>query len=131
MPHHGDEDESDMEYSHVCLNTIADTISFNVCHAAHTVNLKLNLAIALTSGTPKPNLRPDPWTRYFTFNIDINNDSLNPLTRSQTCPDIRIADYCPVLLLFIDFSFENYYNNPRSLKLNHSASAMMSSDATT
>ncbi|KAI5136173.1 Interleukin-1 Beta [Manis pentadactyla] len=46
--------------------------------------------------TPKPNPRPDPWTRYFTFNIDINNDSLNPLTRSQTCPDIRIVpEFCP------------------------------------
>ncbi|KAI5282123.1 Cell Division Cycle 5-Like Protein [Manis pentadactyla] len=57
--------------------------------------------------TPKPNPRPDPWTRYFTFNIDINNDSLNLLTRSQTCPDIRIVPNSVHNHIFrIDFSLQ-------------------------
>ncbi|KAI5214636.1 Roundabout-like 4, partial [Manis pentadactyla] len=63
----------------------------------HNVSIDITQESRLnTESTPKPNPRPDPWTRYFTFNIDINNDSLNHLFRSQTCPDIRVApEFCP------------------------------------
>ncbi|KAI5209631.1 Ranbp2-Like And Grip Domain-Containing Protein 1 [Manis pentadactyla] len=81
MPHHDDEDESGL---------------------GPLIGVQYQI-----DPTPKPNPRPDPWTRYFTFNIDINNDSLNPLTRSQTCPDIRIVpDPVHNHIFRIDFSLQ-------------------------
>ncbi|KAI5169330.1 Traf2 And Nck-Interacting Protein Kinase [Manis pentadactyla] len=66
------------------------------------------IALYIRVRTPKPNPRPDPWTRYFTFNIDINNDSFNPLTFDlKTCPDIRIAPESVHNHIFrIDFSLK-------------------------
>ncbi|KAI5152252.1 Lethal(3)Malignant Brain Tumor-Like Protein 1 [Manis pentadactyla] len=73
--------------------TLAQTCGLELHHhhgyqPCLTVILALNRTFALTS---RPNPRPDPWTRYFAFTIDINYDILIHVTRPHMSPDIKIA----------------------------------------